>query len=119
MLYEIKDYAKCVVQNRFTFTGLLSAGAWLTMKYVEHKTKIPINQHIWGLTKFILSEYGGISLIATVFGAYTFSTYRRTKKHIEKFGTIDGEFKDKLSGEYCGKCAVKLAAKEAGLEYLL
>jgi hypothetical protein len=114
MLQEIKDYAKCAIKNKGVLEGYLGIGASLLMPHIGDKMDMDLrclNLITFGISSSLL--------VMTKCGAYTFKTYRKTKKHIKRTKTIKSRFKHKIPRDYCMEVGLKLAAKEKGLEHLI
>lgn len=112
MLNEIKDYAKCATRNKFIIGSYLGICTSYALIYLEQKTGIHVQ-----LTPLI--SYSSAAILgATSFGAETFKAYKRTKKHIKKYRTIDPRFENKLDS-YCAEIGLKMAAEDAGLEKII
>ena len=116
----IKDYAKCVLANKFTLAGYaftVSSYPFCSdiFNWLNGESNINFNVGI-GLT---LISLGAVLLSSTEFGVGTYDIYERTKKHIAGSGNIGNGFAFCFSSVYCDKIGLKLAAKEAGLEHLI
>jgi len=111
---NIKDYVKCVYANKATLVGYIGA---VTSGVLLFHGK-PESQELQGLyiaSVYSLSQLSSVLLGATKFGRETFQSYRRAKKHIQEYETINTKYYDKHK-LYCDKVGVRLAAREAGLE---
>ena len=112
---NVKDYLKCTWANKATLASYLLLGTYILSRAIgiqeDHSQEILRQsvQFISGLGSFEL-------LLLTWGGANTFHTYRRAKKHIEQFEELPSRYIDLKGKWYCTKVAVRLAAKEAGLE---
>jgi hypothetical protein len=116
----MSDYLKAVIANKFTLAGhLLYLGAGIAgtiFPFLELNNSEE--------TKYIVNTVATPLLIGTIlevltdFGRDTLDAYRRTRKHIEKEGTLDPRF-SKRYVSYCDKSGERLAAREAGLEDLV
>lgn len=115
MLQEIKDYLKCAVANKFVLGSYIVAGLSIASIYIGYKTQMPLLIQLPPIT----FPFIGLIFGTTHFGLDSYKAYKRVQKHIQKYNTIDQRFKNKLSEEYCVQTAIKMAAKEAGLEHLL
>lgn len=110
MLETTKDYLKCVVANRITLTGYaLCLGSLIPYICADSADVISLAGD--GV------RYGASLLFGTAFAMQTYQTYRKTKRHIHKWGKVRPEFKQELApGWYCVKTGARLAISEAGLE---
>ncbi len=97
------DYLKCIVANRFTLAGCVL----VVIGFLA--PEIPP----W--LGFILVSFGGGNIGGTHFGIPTLIAYRRTKADIARRWTINGAYLTRYK-DYCGRCGVRLAAKEAGIQ---
>jgi hypothetical protein len=115
MKEQIKDYLKCVYANKVALTGYLALPVTFSLltlgRHYDSRvlTALPV-------IPFLIAEVG---LFTTSFGCDTFKTYRKTKKYIQKFGTIREDYRYLKNEWYCSRVAIRLAAKEAGLEHQL
>ncbi len=109
MIERIKDYAKCVVRNRFTLAGY---SMWLLGGYLIYSEQPKeIGESIIMLGSGLLG--------ATGLGTGTYIAYRRAKKHIKKYENLDTRFKKTFSRFYCDQTGLKMAIEEAGLEKIV
>jgi hypothetical protein len=116
MIQKLKDYTKCVIANRATLAGGIFFGLGLVGEYFKNKTGVEIPKEIISLS----NNVGEALLGLTWFGLETYTSYIRTRRHIEENGGVAPRFRDKyLSSLYCNKTGFKLAVKEAGLEGLI
>jgi hypothetical protein len=117
---DIKDYAKCVYQNKFTFTGYIGVVSFIGVNAGRIYFDIPDFEEPWDLVDFLSNSavflYSIISLGLTSLGNETMDNYQRTRDHIEQFGRVEDYFDQKMSKTYCTRVGMKLAAKEYGLE---
>jgi hypothetical protein len=114
MIQGIKDYAKCVVANKFTLGGYIGIALFPLIEYAKYKTKmdIPLIGDILFLT--------GLWAFNSTHGGYqTYKAYGKVKKHIKENGILDPRYKSKFSSEYCIQAGLRTAIKEAGLEKIV
>lgn len=103
------DYLKCIRANRCSLVGFV-----LLAIFLPSTITAGIFRHWWLYDLVCPPAILGFALFAvTGFGMVTLGAYRRTKKHIARFGRIDERFEFIA---YCSDCGRYLAAKEAGIE---
>lgn len=106
----LKDYFKCAAKNIYFVEGCALVFLSFLTEYVSEKNGVELPAMINPL------YYLGCGLLgATEFGRETYRSYKRTKKHIKKYKTLDQRFKNKLSS-YCTQTGIKIAVKESKLE---
>lgn len=109
-MFNPVHYIKSVSANNATVVGYAAFAAGIIGKYNEIG--------FISLTDFAIAT--GIAMISiTSAGADTYVAYSRTKKHIERFNTIDSRFLKQFKNEYCIQQGIIAAAKEHGIEYLV
>lgn len=115
MLQEIRDYTRCAIENKFTISSyaVLSSSAFLYCIYSR------VHSSAYLVSAAVMSCFGFLGLVSTKFGMQTYDTYRRLRKLIKEKETINQRLKDIVNINYCNRTAMKMAAKEAGLEHLL
>ncbi|HIH24587.1 TPA: hypothetical protein HA251_06140 [Candidatus Woesearchaeota archaeon] len=111
MIRFAKDYAATVRANKVLAIGygLLATSIALGAQNVYNTRKLES-----------AVVFAGTPLIGlTAGGAFTLRTIRRTRAHIERHGTIDERFQNRVSTFYCGAAGVEYVAKEYGLDDIL
>ena len=106
-----------MVKNRPAILGISFTILGAGIKYLGYKM---------GLDESTIKPLGDSILVmgicgasATAFGFETYLEYKRTKQHIEKRGTIDSRFVEKVNRmSYCGYVGARMAAQESDLEHL-
>lgn len=111
MIGYMIDYLKAVWANKITLVGygFLFLGA--------SQFDVEMNS----LEKVLFwsgGGVGGILLGLSLSATGTRKTYRRTKEHITDFGRLYERYIKKYP-RYCDRKGVELAAREAGIEYLV
>lgn len=115
MIQGIKDYVKCLYENKYTFVGVLGMSGSGILLAVGGLS----SYSTYTLMAFMIGG-GSFGLICvTDAGAKTFLSYNRAKGHIDKHNTLDEKFLNKFSTKYCDQVGLKLACRESGLEHLL
>ncbi|MBL7100891.1 MAG: hypothetical protein ISS23_02975 [Nanoarchaeota archaeon] len=107
----IKKIGKIMSINRvslFGYTGLAGVLINCTAGLITGDNEFYINNPT------ILSFLASLAcLIGTLGGLETYATYQRTKKHIQKHGTLDSLIVKEID-TYCKRQGVYMAAKELG-----
>ncbi len=112
---ETKDYLKCVYANKVTLAGYALIGTGIGIGLIENYHNINPNTAFSNMIIAQIINLGIGCLGITKIGLETLNVYNRTKKHIEKYHTINDEFQGKYNPWHCTRAGVRLAAKEKGL----
>lgn len=118
MKQEIINYLKCAYANKVTLAGYTALAVGAACCLVGEQAN-PCTEEIrsWGAILSIDTALFG--LCSTMLGLDTYDTYEKTLNHIKQFGTIREDYAQIKNRFYCSRVAIKLAAKEAGLENTL
>ena len=110
---KTKDYLKCIWANKATLAGYLSLPISLTLSAIaEHEG----SKNLFGISQY--AAFAGIFLLtSTDFGTHTLKVYNKTREYIKEHGKIKKN--QQYNKYYCSRVAMRLAAKEAGLENTL
>ncbi len=112
-MIQINKLVKCNIRNRLTSAGYIAFLGSLVLIVIENKYNFRLS-----VPSEYLAIFGGVSLGLGDFGFGTYSAYRRTLKHIEKFNRLDKRYVQKHKW-YCQKVGIQIASEETGLEKIV
>ncbi len=111
----MRDYLRCIVANRACLSGVIMiiVGILIYPFTLFFDLSGPSQLKLFlSLLTLVLFEVGFITLIVTAFGLSTLQAYKRTKKHIQRFGKVGDNFNYQI---YCNRVGYELAIKESGV----
>ncbi|MBS3073231.1 hypothetical protein J4465_00315 [Candidatus Pacearchaeota archaeon] len=115
--FDLKDYVKCIRENRFTVVGLTSYVASLSLGSFLLQNNQAISPPAELMVYFTYAA--GLAFTgATAFSKTTYDTYIRAKKIIRNHKQIPKKTIDTCLGTYCNTIGLNMARKEAGLKPL-
>ncbi|OHA10875.1 MAG: hypothetical protein A3I44_01475 [Candidatus Sungbacteria bacterium RIFCSPLOWO2_02_FULL_51_17] len=114
----MKDYGTCLVYNRVSLAGLIllilgGIATFMQSTLAPSPANTGARDILFHLS--FLINLGSALLGFSGFGILTCLAYRRTLRHIDRFGHVDKLFSERLGKTYCCLRGMKLAMQKRGI----